>query len=291
MTASILITGAPGNVGTEVVYELQRQGIPFRIAARKADLARKVLGAHLEILPFDFLKPETYAQTFNGIERMFLVRPPQLSNVQRDIAPAVRAAVSAGVRHIVFLSIQGVEQNHVVPHYKIEQLILEMGIEYTFLRAGFFMQNLSTTHCADIRDRNEIVLPVGKAKTSFIDVRDIAAVAAQALMDPAHTRKKYTLTGSEALDYDQVAAKFSAHLLRTIRYTHPSMFTFIRRQLAQGQRLDYALLMTALYTLTRFGNAKTVTLDVTQILGHPPIPFDEFIEDYQRVWQPQQIAE
>ncbi|MBA3872271.1 MAG: SDR family oxidoreductase [Anaerolineae bacterium] len=286
METHILVTGAPGNVGTEVVHELQRIGVPFRVGVHNVKTASERLGNNLEITHFDFLKPETYSATFKGIERMFLVRPPALSNVQRDIAPAIEAAVKAGVKQIVFLSIQGVENNRVVPHYKIEQLLLGSGVNYTFLRASFFMQNLSTTHRNEIHDHDEIALPVSHARTSFIDARDIAAVAAWVLTEAGHTNQKYTLTGAEALDYDQVASKLSATLHRTIRYTHPSIITFIRRQLALGQKLSYTLIMTALYTITRFGNAKTVTQDVERLLGRPPIGFDQFAEDYRNSWQP-----
>lgn len=291
MNTHILITGAPGNVGTEVVHELQRLGVPCRVGAYHVKTASEMLGEDLEITHFDFLESETYSATFAGIERMFLVRPPALSNVQRDIAPAIQAAVKAGVKQIVFLSIQGVENNRVVPHYKIEQLLLGSGVDYTFLRASFFMQNLSTTHRNEIRDHNEIALPVGHARTSFIDARDIAAVAARVLTEAGHTNRKYTLTGAEALDYDQVASKLSATLQRTIRYTHPSIITFIRRQLALGQKLGYTLIMTALYTITRFGNAKTVTHDVEMLLGRPPISFDQFAEDYRSSWQPDAALE
>lgn len=286
MNTRILILGAPGNVGTEIVRKLQQMDVRFRVGAHDVKAAGVTLGYHLDITHFDFLKPETYNQSFAGIERMFLVRPPRLSNVKRDIAPAIQAAVKAGVKHIVFLSIQGVENNRFVPHYKIEQVLLATGVNYTFLRAGFFMQNLATTHCAEIRDQDEIALPVGTAKTSFIDARDIAAVAVLALTETDHTNKTYTLTGSEALDYEQVAEKLSSTLHRTIRYTHPSIITFIRRQLAQGQQLSFTLIMTALYILTRFGNAKTVTEDVGMILGRPPIRFDQFAEDYRLSWLP-----
>lgn len=285
----ILVTGATGNVGTEVVRGLQHLNVPFRVGAHDLKQACENLGEHTEIMPFDFLKPETYAQTFEGIERMFLVRPPALANVQRDIAPAIQAAVDAGVKHIVFLSIQGVEQNRVVPHHKIEEFILQKGVQYTFLRAGFFMQNLTTTHVADIRDHNEIALPVGKSKTSFIDVRDIAAVAVRTLTEEGHANKKYTLTGAEALDYDQVAHKLSAALRRPIRYTNPSLIRFVGRQMAQGQRFAYTLIMAALYTITRFGNAKDVSQDVEMILGRSPILFDQFAEDYRTSWQAKDV--
>lgn len=286
MTNPILVTGAPGNVGSEVVHQLLADGHEVRVAAFDTVLARSAFGDSVQIVHFDFLKPETFAHTFDGVERMFLVRPPALSNVSRDIAPAIHAAISAGVRHVVFLSIQGVENNRVVPHYKIEQLLLKASVDYTSLRAGFFMQNLSTTHRAEIRDRAEIALPVGNAKTSFIDARDIAAVACRALTEDGHAGKSYTVTGAEALDYNQVVAKLSAELGRSIRYTRPSTPAFLLGQLKAGQKLGYALVVTALYTITRFGNAEAVTDDVAKVLGRPPISFNQFAADYRRCWLP-----
>lgn len=285
MTANILVTGAPGNVGSEVVHELQKLGIPFRVGVFDQNAARFDSSRYMELVPFDFTKPESYQDAFNGIKRLFLVRPPALSNVQRDIAPALRAAVSCGVEHIVFLSLQGVEKNHVVPHHKIEQMILESGVRYTFLRASFFMQNLSTTQAAEIREQSEIGLPVGAAKTSLIDVRDIAAVAVRALTEDQHADKKYTLTGAESLDYYEVAEKLSRVLNRRIRYTNPSVLEFIGQQLRAGHLLNYTLVVAALYTITRMGNARAITHDVETILGRAPILFDQFAHDYRACWQ------
>ncbi len=286
MNAQILITGAPGNVGSEVVSGLQAKGIPFRVGVRNIDKARQAFGAAVEITHFDFLKPETFEAAFASIDRLFLVRPPALSNVQRDIAPAIQAAISAGVKQFVFLSLQGVEKNSIVPHHKIERLIVESGVHYTFLRASFFMQNLSTTQAAEIRDHNEIALPVGKAKTSFIDVCDIAAVAISALTEKVDGNRTYTLTGKEALDYEQVANKLSSKLGRSIRYTHPSLPYFVWHQLATGHALGYTLVVAGLYTLTRLGNAKESTHDVETVLGRPAISFDQFAQDYRECWQP-----
>jgi len=286
MKPTILVTGAPGNVGSEVVRGLEAKGIPIRVGAFHPESARATFGETIEVTHFDFLNPETFAKTFEGIERMFLIRPPALSNVDRDIAPAVRAAVDAGVKHIVFLSLQGVENNRVVPHYKIEQFILSVDVKYTFLRASFFMQNLSTTQAKEIRERNEIGLPVGKAKTSFIDVRDIGAVAVCALTEETHYNKSYTLTGSEALDYYEVASIFSSILKRNIRYTNPNVILFVQTMLAENNKLGYTLVVAALYTITRFGNAKEITHDVETLLKRAPILFEQFVKDYQDVWKP-----
>jgi uncharacterized protein YbjT (DUF2867 family) len=286
MNAEIFIMGATGNVGSEVVRNLKNQGIAFR--AGFTDITAPRLEPHplMEAVSFDFRKPTTHLPAFAGMKSLFLVRPPRLANVQRDLAPAIRTAIMSGVEQIVFLSLQGVEQHPITPHHKIEKLILASGVHYTFLRAGFFMQNLSTIHAAEIRERGEIALPVGQAKTAFIDVRDIAAVAVCALTDPQHLNKKYTLTGNEALDYDQVASILSEVLKRQIRYTRPSALQFIWRQLVAGQSPGYTLLMTWLYTLTRSGNAQEVSTDVEGVLQRRPVSFERFARDYQQSWQP-----
>ena len=284
MNPPILITGAPGNVGTEVVRQLREHAVPFRVGAFAPDTSDFVSDTTMEVVHFDFLQPHTFEFAFAGIQCLFLVRPPNLANVQRDIAPAIQAACTSGVEQIVFLSLQGVEKNRMVPHHKIERLIVDSGLHYTFLRASFFMQNLSTTQADEIWDRDEIALPVGQAKTSFIDVRDIAAVAVRTLTESGHENRKYTLTGNEALDYQQVAAKLSAVLGRPIRYTNPSLVSFVWRQLRAGRSLEYALVVAGLYTITRFGNAEKPSPDVEGILGRSPITFDQFAQDYSACW-------
>lgn len=287
MTPHILITGATGNVGLEIV-----KAFPDKTAIRAAvidlekDAAaiRAAVGANVECVLFDFTDPATYPAAFAGIDQMFLMRPPHLSNIPRDIAPAIDAAIAAGVQHMAFLSIVGVENNKMVPHYKIEQHILGTGVGHTFLRASFFMQNLNTTHRAEIRDHSAIAVPVGDARTSFIDTRDIAAAAVNALLHPADWRGAVDLTGGESLDYEQVAAILSAELNRPIRYTRPSIPAFIVKELRAGRKLPFTLVMTALYVITRMGNADVINPQMERLLGRPPITFAQYAHDYRSAW-------
>jgi uncharacterized protein YbjT (DUF2867 family) len=198
--------------------------------------------------------------------------------------PAMEAARSAGVRHFVFLSILGIEQNTVVPHYKIEQYLKNSGMDYTFLRSSYFMQNLNTTHCSEIRDRDEIYIPAGKTRTSFVDVRDIGAVAAVALTKAGHENQAYDLTGGEALDYYQAAALFSQVLGRPITYKDPPAPAFFFRQL-RAHSLPFAMVTTWLYANTRAGMADRVTGEVERLLGRPPISMRQYIEDYRANWE------
>ncbi|MCU0491281.1 MAG: SDR family oxidoreductase [Chloroflexaceae bacterium] len=282
----LLVTGALGNVGAEVVMALQRRGVAVRAADVNAAAIQQRFGPTVEAVPFDFAQPETFAPAFAGVERMFLMRPPAISDVKRFIFPAIDAAQRAGVQQVVFLSLIGVEKNHIVPHYKVEQHILSVGMPYTFLRPSFFMQNLSTTHRAEIRDRNEIFVPAGRGATSFIDVRDIAAVGALAMAENGHANQAYALTGSEALTYSQVATQLSEVLGRTITYRKPGLLRFLLRQRAQGTPLAFTLVMAGIYTTARLGLAGGVTAEVQRLLGRPPITFRQFAKDFQASWQP-----
>ena len=117
---------------------------------------RERFGADVEAVLFDFTNPDTYPTTLDGVKHMFLMRPPHISNVQRDMVPFLDATQAAGVEQVVFLSLIGIEQNKQVPHYKVEQYLRASKMAFTFLRASFFMQNLSGTHREEIRDYDEI---------------------------------------------------------------------------------------------------------------------------------------
>lgn len=283
MATPILVTGASGNVGSELVKYLRQRGQPVRIAQRTRS-AQDDYGDGVETVQFDFKDPHTFASAFAGVERMFLVRPPAISDARRFIFPAIDAARQAGVRHIVFLSVIGTEKNRIVPHYKIEQYIQRSGLNYTFLRASFFMQNLNTVHRAEIKDEHMIYVPAGRGKTSFVDVRDVAAVAALALTTNGHARRAYALTGSEAFDYDEVARILSEVLARPIIYRNPSLLSFIWREHKRGTPLPLILVMAAIYTTARLGLAGRITEDTERLLDRAPIPFKQYVEDYRTCW-------
>lgn len=280
----ILVTGATGNVGSELVRLLAAQGAAVKAAVLSADDATR-LPVDVPWVRFDFGEAATYADAFAGVGRLFLLRPPAIADADRYIKPVVDFAAANGVRHIVFLSLLGAEGNRFVPHHKIEKLVATSGVPYTFLRAGFFMQNLSTTHRQEIRDEDAIFVPAGRGKTAFIDVRDIAAVAAQVLTEPGHDNRAYPLTGSAALDYYQVADILSDVLQRPIRYADPAILQFVRRLRRQGEPWNYILVVTGIYLTTRFGLAERVTPTVTDLLGRPPISLRHFVADTAHVWR------
>lgn len=286
MANPVLVTGATGNVGTEVVKALQQAGQRVRAAVRDVSKAEGRFGEGVEYVQFDFKRPATFEAAFKDVKRLFLMRPPDISNAERDILPAIEAAKRAGVEQVVFLSLLGVENNKVVPHHKIEELLRASGLAWTFLRAGFFMQNLDTTQRQDIQKNNDIFVPAGRGKTSFIDVRDIGAAATLALTQDGHTNKAYNLTGSEALDYYQVAAIFSEVLNRPIHYSKPSPVRFLWRWWhSRKTPLAFSLVMTTLYVTVALGWDGKISPQLGQLLGRPPLTMRQYVEDYKQVWE------
>ena len=282
----ILVTGAPGNMGTPLVGELLALGARVRVAARDVENGRSAFGETVEIVRFDFADPATFG-AFDGVERMFLLRPPQIADVKHVIGPALDAATARGVRHVVFLSIQGAERNRIVPHRKIEDHLRGSGLDWTFIRAAYFMQNLSTTHAADIRDRDEIYLPAGRgSRTAHVDVRDVATVAARALVEPGHAGRAYTPTGPAALTYDECAAILSEVLGRPIRYADPTPWHYWRRMHRRGMPAAMIAVTLGIYTAARFGLAAGLTDDVERVTGRRPIDFATFARDGRNAWAP-----
>jgi uncharacterized protein YbjT (DUF2867 family) len=190
---------------------------------------------------------------------------------------------------MVFLSLQGAENNKVVPHAKIETWLRQSGVDWTFVRASFFMQNLTTTHLTDIRDRNDIMVPAGRGATAFVDARDVAAVAAAALVDPdAHRHRAWTPTGPQALTYQEITAELTQIMGRPITYQRPSALRYAWHAHHRTLRMPWGMVAvtTTIYTIARIGKAAGLTTDVSTVLGRPPTTFREFATREQHTWEP-----
>ena len=281
----ILVTGATGTVGRHVVTSLVDGDITdgdttVRAGVRDVARARERFGDGIEYAEFDFQRPETWGAAFDGVDALFLIRPPTIGRVKRHITPAIDAAARMGVEHVAFLSVLGAEKNPILPHRRIESHLRDADVSHTFLRASFFMQNLAEVHREAIAERDEIFVPAGSGKTSFVDARDIGAAAAITLTDPGHRNRAYDITGPAAFDYTTVAEIFSDVLDRPIDYANPSIPAFVRRLRAEGQPLAFVLVMIGIYTTARLGFAGRVSRDVESLLGREPIPLERFVADY-----------
>lgn len=279
----ILITGAAGNVGQEVVKALALLA-DVRILAGVRDVARSPSAweqwPQVQPVAFDFLDRGTQAAALAGCDSLFLLRPPALTDTFADLIARARRA---GVGHIVFLSVQGAEGNRFIPHHKTEQLLQRSGVAYTFLRPAYFMQNFATTLRADLVERHRIFLPADRARFALVDVRDVGAVAAKVLAEPGtrHHGQAYTLTAQHRLSFQQMAEQLTAGLGVPISYESPSPWSFYWAKRHEGLAPGFILVMLLLHYLPRFVAKPPVTDTIAELLGRPPIDFEQFVTAFR----------
>ena len=277
----ILITGATGNVGLAVIEALMKINQPFEIYAGIKDLGKDKLileRFNIKTIAFDFTDINTFKPALVQCDVLFLLRPPQISDVGQFFKPLVETALQCGVKHIVFLSVQGVEKSTIIPHHKIEKLIVDSKIPYTFLRPAYFMQNFTTTLRKDLVVNKRIFLPAGKAKFTVIDVTDIGKVAAKILTESSnHVNKCYELTNREKLTFGEMAEKLSKGLNTTIKYESPNLFKFYWTKRKEKMPTMLILVMIMLHYLPRFQKEPQITDWVKKIINNEPKTFDEFV--------------
>ena len=174
----------------------------------------------IDAVVIDYNQPKTLRAAFQGCDRLFLLEPNALNQTELELN-AVEAAKAAGVRHIVKQSVMGAaEEAYSLAkiHRPVEKAIEGSGLAWTFLRPNSFMQNAVTFMAQTIRAEGAFYSASGQARISHVDVRDIAAVAVTALRAPGHEGKIHTLSGPEALTYDDMADELSKALDRAIRH-------------------------------------------------------------------------
>jgi len=274
----ILVTGANGNVGRAVVDALRARGQRARPALRSP-------GSDPEAVAFDFLRPESFGPALEGAGGLFLLRPPPISDVKPTLNALVDAALDRGVRRIVFLSVIGAEERGYIPHAKVEKHLIERKADWSFLRAGFFAQNLGDAYLEDIRDHSELFVPAGAGKAAFVDVRDLGEVAARLFAEDGHAGVAYTLTGPEALSFDEVAALLTEALGRPIRYARPGVLRYVARLRRRGLPLTQAIVQAVLHVGLRFGQAEKVDPTLASLLDHPPRTLARYVAEHADRWR------
>jgi uncharacterized protein YbjT (DUF2867 family) len=285
----ILITGASGNVGREVVKQIAETGAEVRACFQSLNKAAAVPSG-VETVRLDYNQPETVRAALTGVDRVFLVGPPtaELPALERMAIDVIK---QSHVRQVVKLSAMG-GREAIFPrqHAESEDYIQSSGVPYTFLRPNGFMQNMVTYNGPTINTQNAFYGSVGDGRVSHIDVRDVAAVAVKTLTENGHAGSSYTLTGPEALTNREIARILSGTLGREIRYIDLPAPQLKQALLAAGVpewSVDALLDLERLY---REGKAATVTRDVEQILGRKPIGYSQFLRDNKNAFEAKEQA-
>ncbi|WP_419817355.1 NmrA family NAD(P)-binding protein [Glaciibacter flavus] len=284
MSGSVFVTGSTGIVGSAVVENLRARGQSVIAAVRMdTDAASLPPGVEHRVFEFGATDAELDA-ALAGADRLFLMRPPAIEDVATYLFPLIDSAQRSGIRQIVFLSLQGVQGNRKTPHYAVEQYLKKTDAPYTSLRPNFFMQNLSSTYAADIRERGEIYLPAGRALTALIDARDIGRVAAAVFSGDGHLRKAYTLSGEQSMGYRRVARIMTEVLGRPIRYARPSEKEYLAKLAGDGAPADYVAVQKMIYRVVRWNVSALPNRAVRKLTGQPATTMRQFVEDYRDVW-------
>ena len=276
----ILVTGASGNVGNTVLQEVVKSGAKHRAMYRSAAEAAKA-PAGIETVIADFAQPETLGAALRGVESVYLVCSPIPELVQLE-SNMIDACVAAGVKHVVQNSALGAEDyDKSFPgwHRKVEDKLKETLLTWTILRPNSFHQNVVAFYAPTIRTQGVFYSSMRDAKNSFIDVRDIAVVAARSLSGGEHVGKIYELNGPEAINYAELARKISKVAGHEVKYVDIPMDAQKKAMLEQGmpEWLVAALLDLQQYYLSGKGGETDGLLQ--KLLGLAPTTMDEFLKE------------
>jgi uncharacterized protein YbjT (DUF2867 family) len=279
----ILVTGSSGVVGQELLKELIARGERVRAGYHSRPPAQPgVEGARLDLATGEGLGP-----ALEGVDAVFLLTGNMADQTGAELR-VVTAARQAGVRRLVKLSVLNAEGEAFYfarLHRPVERAIEQSGTPYTFLRPNGFMQNFVHYYGETIRAQGAFYLSCGDARVSFVDVRDIARVAALALTTDGHEGKAYDLCGPEALTHAEAASKLSAAAGRTVRYVDLSDAELTRAMVGMGIPAVYVDALIDLDRYYRTGEAGRVTTAVKDVTGRDPISFDQFAREYADVWK------
>lgn len=286
----ILVTGASGSVGREVLLAVLKTGKPVKAMYRNAGDARNAPPGAPQVTA-DFADKASLQQALQGIEAVFQVCSPvpQLVELESNV---IEVGKQVGVRHMVLNSALGAAdypKSFPSWHRKVEDQLKASGLSYTILRPNTFMQNIAAYNAPSIRAQGAFYSAMGDAKISFIDVRDIAETTAKILTDPAaHAGKAYELNGPEALNYTEVAALISKVTGRLVQ------FVSIPEEAQRKAMLDLKMpewQVDALLDLQRYYTVENKGAEITpvlaQLLGHPAIRMEQYLTENKEIFRSQ----
>lgn len=285
----ILLSGATGAVGFEIAQRLSSAGIPARAIARSSAAAAK-LAALPQITPVlaDLDDPASLVPAMQGITRAFLLTN-STERAEAQQGAFVTAAARAGVGHIVKLSQLHADAASPVRflryHAAVEQAIRQSGMEYTFLRPNLFMQGFLAM-APMVRAKGMIVAPIGAARISLVDLRDIAALGFAALTEQGHVGKVHDITGPEALSHAEIAASIAALTGQKVQFARIPAEAMLQAVLDMGLPQWQAEGLIEDYAHYDRSEAAEVSPDVAAVTGRAPISFGQFLADHRAVFTP-----
>lgn len=284
----IFIVGGTGKVGQELLKQLAVKNVKAKVLVRSAQKAENVKSLGHEPIEGDFTKPASFENALNGVNELFLLTTSADPTrwAANEIA-VIEAAQKAGVKKVVLLSAVGSSLDSPIglarEHAKVEEHLKKSGLAYTILQPSGFMQNL-LGQVPTIK-QGAIYGNYKEGKMGFIDARDIAAVAVAALTEPSHDGQTYVLTGSEALNYSQIASKVSQVAGKTVNYVDVPSDAVVKGMTGAGFPEWLAKDLAKLGEAVAAGYTGQTTDVVEKVAKKKPITMDQFLKDHAGVFK------
>lgn len=289
----ILVTGASGTVGREVLAEVRKTGKPVLAMYRSAKDARSA-PAGVNTVIADFADQTALQKALRGVDALFLVCSPvpELVELEGNVLDACKAV---GVRHVVLNSALGAAdypKSFPSWHRKVEEKLKTSGLGYTIVRPNTFMQNMVTYYSQSIRTQGAFYSSMGDAEISFIDVRDIGTAAANILVAPAaHNSQIYELNGPEAFSFADVAAMISKLVGKPVQFVNIPEEAEGKAMLDLGMpqwQVNALLDLHRYYTVEKKGAHITPVLE--KVLGRPAIRMEQYLTDNKEAFRSQAVG-
>lgn len=287
MTTTYLVTGAAGNVGSQVARALDGRGARVRAFVRDEAKAARVLGDGVELVRGDYADADSVRRAVAGVDALFLVCPNHPCQLQYETG-VIDAAVAAGVRRVVKLSTIGAERGSPLEFWdvqgRIEEHLREVFPGAVVLRSSFYMTNILGS-AEQVRGSGKLFAPAGGARISMIDPRDVAAAGVAALLRGEYDGRTLTLTGSRAITYGDVADELSAVTGRPIEFVPVPDDAARQGMLDSGMPAWVVDRLIVLFGLLRQGAASEVSDTIREVTGREPRTFADFARDHAAVFR------
>jgi uncharacterized protein YbjT (DUF2867 family) len=282
----ILVTGATGQAGSQVVRAVLEHGHEVRAFVRDADKAHRLFGDTVDLALGDFADPHTVRAALEGAGVVVLSGPDDPRRVEWE-SRLIDAAAATGVRRIVKVSSIVAEPGSSVAfwdwHGRIEEHLRESGVSAVILRCGPYMSNVVAA-AEPVAREGRLYAPAGDARIAMIDPRDVGAAAA------AHDGRTYVLTGPEAITYAEVAAELSAATAREVEFIDLPDEDAEQGMILGGLSGFAAEHVVKVFAMLRQGVAEQVTATVESLTGRPPRDFAGFARDHARLFMPAAVG-
>lgn len=274
---TVLVVGASGTVGSEVVSSLKAQGYLVKAATSK-----KASGE--DSVHINLATGEGINAAFEGIDRAFFLSPPGYADQYKMLSPLIQEAKRRGLKKVVLMTAMGANAVETSPFRRAEIELEKSGLAYNIVRPNWFMQNFNTFWVEGIKQHGKILLPVGTAKTSFIDAKDISDVVTKLLITDEFNNQAFDITGPEALNHDEVAALLTEATGRKIVYSEISPEDLRKAFFVAGMPEDYSNFLLTILGFLKEGYSAGVTDEVKRILGREPRTMKNYAKEYRSSW-------